>query len=377
MFDFLIALIVFLFVISFLIISHELGHFIIAKKAGLKVEEFGIGYPPKIWSKKIGETLYSINAIPFGGFVRIYGEMPDKKLLKDKKSFCAQSPKVKTKVILGGVVANILIALVLFYLILGFNGFQSYQALLFDYQFPFGRGEAFPTVIFVAENSPAQKSGLKPYDLVLAVDGYEINNIDQFINYINEHKGTKISLLIKNLLTRKERIVEAIPRKDYPENEGPLGIAVSQVLILSYKSLPSKIFAGFLHTANLVHYSFRALGHFIKESFVTRNIEPLEKSVAGFVGIFAMVKMSLAAGFWQVLNLVALISLGLALINILPIPASDGGRMVFVLYEAIAKKPAPPELERRVNAFGFTLIIFLLIAITYKDIIQFKDILFK
>jgi len=269
MFDFLIALIVFLFVISFLIISHELGHFIIAKKAGLKVEEFGIGYPPKIWSKKIGETLYSINAIPFGGFVRIYGEMPDKKLLKDKKSFCAQSPKIKTKVILGGVVANILIALVLFYLILGFNGFQSYQALLFDYQFPFGR----------------------------------VNNIDQFINYINERKGTKISLLTKNLLTKEERIVEAIPRKDYPENEGPLGIAVSQVLILSYKSLPSKIFAGFLHTANLVHYSFRALGHFIKESFVTRNIEPLEKSVAGFVGIFAMVKMSLAAGFWQVLNL--------------------------------------------------------------------------
>jgi len=183
--------------------------------------------------------------------------------------------------------------------------------------------------------------------------------------------------LTKNLLTKEERIVEAIPRKDYPENEGPLGIAVSQVLILSYKSLPSKIFAGFLHTANLVHYSFRALGHFIKESFVTRNIEPLEKSVAGFVGIFAMVKMSLAAGFWQVLNLIALISLGLALINILPIPASDGGRMVFVLYEAIAKKPAPPELERRVNTFGFTLIIFLLIAITYKDIIQFKDILFK
>jgi len=87
--------------------------------------------------------------------------------------------------------------------------------------------------------------------------------------------------------------------------------------------------------------------------------------------------MSLAAGFWQVLNLIALISLGLALINILPIPAADGGRMVFVLYEAIAKKPAPPELERRVNTFGFTLIIFLLIAITYKDIIQFKDILFK
>jgi len=364
------------FILTVLIVVHEFGHFLAAKRAGLKVEEFGIGYPPRIFRKKIGETIYSINLIPFGGFVKIYGENFNKELLKDKRSFYVQPPKIKAKIVLAGIIANIALAVFLLYIFLFAHHFSSYQTLLFDYHFPFGKQEILPVVLMVAPESPAEQAGISAYDIILSLNGKKIKKVDEFIGYIKEHAGEKITIQIENLISNKEREIEVIPRKEYPKNQGPLGVAVAGTIKIEYQKPIEKIFSGFLHGFNLIHYSFSALSYFVKQSFTQRTIEPLGSSVAGFVGIIAMVKITAQAGFWQLLNLVALISLGLAMANILPIPGADGGRMIFVIYEAVFKKPAPPKLEQKVNEFGFVLIIILMILITFKDIRQFKDIIF-
>jgi len=372
----LLAFIIFILIFSFLIISHELGHFLVAKKLGIKVEEFGLGYPPMIFGKKFGDTVYSINWIPFGGFVKIYGEEPDEENTKDSKSFASRPPLQKAAVLLAGVTANFLVAIIIFYFLLGFNGFQTYQSQFFDYEFPFGQQENFPAISAVIDNSPADLAGIKPFDLVLMGNGEKLANSDDVIFFINEHKGEEISLLLKNIHTKEERLVEVVPRLNPPEDEGATGIALSDVSRLKYESSGEKIFSGILHTTNLGHFSFCAMGNLIKTSIAEKDIKPLSRSVSGPVGILVFTKLSMDGGIWQIFYLIAAISLALGTINILPIPAADGGRLVFVLYEAIFRKRAPAKLERRVNLVGFFILIILLFLVTFKDIVQFKDILF-
>ncbi len=371
-----LAFIIFILIFSFLIISHELGHFLVAKKLGIKVEEFGLGYPPMIFGKKFGETIYSINWIPFGGFVKIYGEDPDEKNTKDVKSFASRPPRQKAAVLLAGVTFNFLVAIILFYFLVGFNGFQTYQSQFFDYQFPFGQQENFPAVSAVIDNSPADLAGIKPFDLVLMGNGESLRNSDEVISFINGHKGEEVTLSLKNIHTKEEQLVKVVPRLNPPEDEGATGIALSDVSHLKYESFGEKISVGILHTVNLSHFSFCAMGNLIKTSIAEKDIKPLSNSVSGPVGILVFTKLSIAGGAWQVFYLIAAISLALGIINILPIPAADGGRLVFVFYEAIFKKRAPAKLERKVNLIGFFILIILLFLVTFKDIVQFKEILF-
>lgn len=370
-----LALIIFVIIFTFLILAHEGGHFFMAKKAGVKVEEFGIGYPPRIFGKKIGETLYSINWIPFGGFVKIYGEDLSDDTLEDKNSFSNKSPKIKTSILLAGVAVNFLIAIIFFYIFLGFNGFQTYQTQIFDYNFPFGKQEVYPAVSYVVEDSPAEEAGIEPYDLVINFNGQKVSGTEELIEEINLNKGQEVSLLLENINSKETKEVKALLREEKIEKQGLLGVGLGEVSEISYQG-GSKIVSGFLHTINIGHFSLAAMGHLIKVSFQERNIGPLSQSVAGPVGILAFTKLTMAGGFWQVFYFVAVISLALGIVNILPIPAADGGRMVFVLYEAIFKKRAPAKLERNVNMVGFFILVALLCLVTYKDIIQFKDILF-
>ncbi|MBU4023417.1 site-2 protease family protein [Patescibacteria group bacterium] len=371
----LLAIIVFLLIFSFLIISHELGHLIAAKKAGVEVEEFGIGYPPRIWGKKFKGTIYSINWIPFGGFVKIYGEDLGEDTVKDKKSFYNKPPRVKAMILVSGVLVNILVAILLFYCFLGFNGFESFQSQLFDYEFPFGEQENHIVVSSISDQSPAQEVGLEPYDLILSLNGKEVDDANNFISLIKERQGEEVILSLENLKTKESREVIVIPRENPPENEGALGAGIAVVSRLSYKG-SGKIFSGITHTANLSHLSFSVLGYLIKTSVQEKDISYVSQSVAGPVGILAFTKLTMAGGFWQIINLVAIISLALGIMNILPIPAADGGRLMFVLYEVVFNKQAPPKLERMINLIGFYLLLALLFLVTYKDIVQFKDILF-
>ncbi len=372
-----LAIIVSILILGFLVLSHEFGHFIVAKKSGVKVEEFGIGYPPKIWGIKKGETVYSINAIPFGGFVRLYGEdEEDEKYLKDPRSFNAKSTTSRALTASAGVIMNLLVAVIIFYFLLPFSGFTNQQYLIFDYHFPFGEQQNFPLISFVAKDSPAEEIGLNPKDIVLEGNGIKFKNADQFVGFVNNNKGKEIFLKIKNLDTEEIRELAIVLRINPPAGEGPLGIGLGDMAEVKYGTILEKTTVGFLHSFNLAHYSVVALGHLIKTSFGEKSVEPLTSSVVGPVGILAITKLTLSAGVMAVLNLIALISLALAIMNILPFPALDGGRLIFIIFEGITKKRVPLNIERKINLAGFIVLILLLVGVTYKDILQFKEILF-
>jgi len=371
-----LVIIVFLIIFSSVILAHEFGHFLVARRAGVRVDEFGIGYPPRIWGKKIKGVIYSVNWIPFGGFVKIYGENSEEKTLKDTDSFGAKPPGTKAGILLAGIGANLLVAIILFYLLLGCHNFQTFQGQFFNYKFPFGQQSAFPMISGVLDGSPAQEAGIKEYDVVFSGNGEQFADSEALIDFIDRNWGEEIVLRLADAHNLEERTVKVVPRVNPPENSGAIGVILGDVSRLSYESLPEKAFSGVLHTFNLGHFTFSALGHLIKTSVVERDIKPLSSSLSGPVGILAFTKLSMAGGAWQVFYFIAAISLGLAAINILPIPAADGGRLIFVIYEAIFRKRAPARIERAVNAFGMFLLIALFLVITVKDVIQFKDILF-
>jgi len=365
-----LAIIVFILILSFLIFVHEFGHFIFAKVTGVKVEEFCIGFPPRIWKKKKGETLYSIGIIPFGGFNKIYGEIDTEKT-KDPKSFSSKPIRIRALITVGGVAMNVLLAVVIFYFLLGFSGFQSYQSLIFDYEFPFGRQENFVIIGDIAENSPAEKQGIEIGDMIIEVNGTEFENSEEFIEFIEEKKGNEVNLYLENFYTQETKNVSIIPRLEPPEKEGPLGIALGNIAKISYPTILEKSSAGFLHSFNILHYSFFGLGHIMKISFQQKDLEPLSSSVSGPVGILHFTELTIEAGIVAVITLLAIVSLALALFNILPIPGLDGGKLLFLTIEAIRRKPISQKVEEKITVFFFVLLILLMIVVTINDIQRF------
>ncbi len=377
----MIFFIAFIFIIGILILVHELGHFLIAKKAGVKVEEFAIGFPPTIWKRKRGETIYSIGAIPIGGFVKLFGEEGLKKEEReDPRSYYCKSPMVKIAIVSGGVISNFLLASFIFYFLLFGGGYASTVGAVFGldskYYFPFGRQENLIIISEVNKNSPAEKAGITPNSQLITANQKRFEDIEEFIEFIHQHKGEEVVLKLKELDTEKEKTIKVVPRKSFPKKEGPLGIGLRKIMKIEYSSLSDKIFMGFLHSFNLTHFTFFGLGHLIKDSFTKKNIQPLASAVAGPVGILAVTKMSVEEGLFSLLNLLALLSLTLALINFFPIPALDGGRILFIGIEVLSGRKISPQVENKINLIGFILLIGLMILVTLKDIFQFGKFIF-
>jgi len=391
----MLTILIFFLILSFLVLTHEFGHFILAKLSGVKVEEFGLGYPPRLFGfyQEKGErkwvfgtkpvrtdsTIYSINLVPFGGFNKIYGEeVISERELKDPRSFAAKPLGIRAAIVSGGVLVGILVGAAIFYLTLSFNHFTSYQSLMFGYRFPFGSQENFPMVTGVLDKSPAQNAGIVPYDLILEVEGRKITSPGQFIEIIKESDGRKIFLKLKNLKTKTTREVAVTPQFDPAEKRAVIGVGLAEIARLKYQGFSDKVLAGFLHSANLFHYSLFGLSRLLLISISRHSLSPLASQTTGVVGIFAITKLTLQEmGGLEIFNLIALLSLALAFTNLLPLPALDGGRLVLLGYEAVFKKRFPPALESKINTIGFFGIIFLSILVTYKDILQYKDILFR
>ena len=246
-----------------------------------------------------------------------------------------------------------------------------------DYEFPLGEQQNFSFITGIVKNSPAEKAGLESNSIILSADGKVFQDSESFVDFIQGHKGKEVSLRTKNLATKSVKEITITPRTEYPEEkEGPLGISLRDIAELNYSKPIEKFTAGFLHTFNIAHYSFAALGYFIKTSIVEKTIQPLANSVTGPIGILAITKLTIKAGIISVLELIAFISLALGIFNILPLPALDGGRLAFIAFETVTRKKVPQKIEKAVNGAGFIALIILLILVTYKDIVQFKDILF-
>lgn len=354
-----ITIIAFIVILSILVLIHELGHFLTAKKFGIKVEEFGFGFPPRAISKRIGETLYSINLLPIGGFVKLYGEdaagagsirtnnrEPITKNLE--RAFFARPAWQRAIIVLAGVIMNFILAVV-----------------LISYLFS-SKGVALPTenirITEVTRNSPAEKAGLKKDDEIVQVNDKKIRETREFAEIARKNAGKTIELDIKR--DGKEFEVVLSPRKEVPRGEGPIGVAITNVEIKKYPWYQAPIF-GTLEAFKFSFLIIQGLSDMVV-NLILHGIKPT--GVTGPVGVAQLTGQAVSYGITATLWFVALLSLNLAVINILPIPALDGGRLFFILIEMVTRKKVSPRYEALAHAVGLAILLALILFITFLDV---------
>ncbi|MDD3919096.1 MAG: M50 family metallopeptidase [Candidatus Pacebacteria bacterium] len=370
--DFILAIIVFAIIITVVVTAHELGHFFGAKKTKTRVDEFAIGFPPFIWKKKIKGTLFALGAIPFGGYNKIYGEDNTEEAKGSKDSFTSKTIPQKLLIIILGVVGNFLFSIVIFYIVLISSGMNTTIGLMNpDYKFPLGHQENYLMIGAVEKDSPADYAGVEANDIILKLNGERIDSAIELKESLAEKKGEAIALLVKDKETGEESV------RLINNNKDAIGIGYTNISNISYnENLGDKIFAGIFHTYNFTDYSLSTLGYMISKSFSEKDFSVAANAIAGPVGIFAVTKVSLGEGFIYMLNLLAIISLALAVTNLMPLPALDGGKCIYLICQKINPKVFTDKLSENIDNVGFILLMGLGILIVVKDLFQFKDLIF-
>ena len=346
----LITIVSFLCVIVVLIITHELGHFITAKASGVRVEEFGLGFPPRLLSIKRGETLYSLNAIPLGGFTKMAGEEDP----KVPRSLASKSIGTRLLVLSAGSIMNLLLPLLLFSI-----AFMLPHDLVSE-----------PVVVEeVASNSPAARAGIEPGDTIISINEKQIPNLSELHRSIQLNLGKKTIILVKHSVLTTEEI-QVIPRWKPPEGQGAIGIKLdleaaqlSQVVTRQHYPFWEAIPMG-ISTCIETFVLF-------KNGIASMFIGTTPVGVTGPVGIAQITGEMAKAGISPLLEFAAFISINLGIINLFPLPALDGGRIVFVLLEWVRRgKRIRPERESLVHLIGFAMLMAATVAITYQDILR-------
>lgn len=369
------VILVFIVTLLVLVLIHEFGHYFAAKRFNIKVLEFGFGIPPRAWGKKIGETIWSLNWLPFGGFVRLLGEdESDKEILDDKRSFARAAIWKRIMVVVAGVMMNLLLAWVLFYIVLGAQGWKTKLPLLTDYQFT-GVNQTSETSIIVgniAAGSPAKEAGLQDGDRVLAINGVPLADADKFVADIKANAGKEVTLMISDIQGNDPHQVKITPRENPPAGQGALGVSLGglESVTLSYDTPMQRLFAGLIHSLNIVGYSGKILGETIGLSLREKDVAPVSNAVAGPVGITSVVGqiLSIKNPVIPYLDFVAALSLNLAIVNVLPFPGLDGGRLFFLVIEGITRKKTHAVVEKYVHTIGLVVLLSLIVLITISDI---------
>jgi len=368
-------MLVFLAVLSVLVMVHELGHLLAAKYFGIKVEEFGLGLPftKALIKIKFKGTDYSVYPLIFGGFVRLQGEEGPSfaKASQGKTSFWERGRKQRMAVLLAGVVMNVILAVAGFALLYGHIGVP-------------GQVREKITLIKIEPGSPAQEAGLLVHDRITAVEGREVNFSD-FTRILRSWGGLKVNLEVERgggtslfegiTENRVEKLtVVVMPRLSPPEGQGPLGGVIASFPYLQVRQcagLRAECVGGILGAAGKATVTWGGrviLG--LREIGKSLTAGKVPQGVGGPVVIYEWTKVVAEGGFWPIVELVAILSVNLAIFNILPIPALDGGRMLFVWLEWVRKKRLEPELEKKINSWGFAFLIGLVILITMQDLIR-------
>ncbi len=357
----LLTIIVFIGVFAAIVLVHEWGHFYTARKAGIKVEEFGFGFPPKMFSWKKNDVIYSINWIPLGGFVKIYGEDGDAK--GEDYSFGAKSILVRSIVILAGVTMNFLFAIAL----LSFGFWYGTPQAINEVSGGVIR-DAQITIIQTAPDSPAQKAGIKIGDGVTAIafEGTKqnITETKEAQEFIVAHKGKEISLFLK----RGSEIIEkkVTPRENAPIDQGALGVVLEKTGIVSYPWYQAPI-EGVKAAFSMAWLFLSTFAQIIGNLFTHGKAIG---DVAGPVGIAIMTYQVTELGIPYIIQFAVILSINLAIINALPFPALDGGRFLFLLIEAIKGSPVSKRFEQMTNTSGFVFLMLLMLIITIRDVIK-------
>lgn len=357
----IITIILFIFILGLLIYVHEFGHFIAAKIANIKVEEFAFGFPPKIFGKKWGETEYRLNAIPIGGYVKMLGES---EASSSNRSYSKKGPFARAMVSIAGVLMNFVLA----WLILSVGFSFGMTSLTSDPNSIPGR-KVNQAIIAVAvnEDSPADKAGIVSGDtLIRGIYNKQetiFDSTDALSNFTKQHRGQKVEIIYKHEKSEKSSALELDSKSD-----SPLGVEIvdnSSVKVAWYMA-PIVAFREIVRVIE-VYISF--LVGFFGQLFSHGEIS---KEVGGPVAIYMLTGMAAKAGLMVVAQLIAILSISLAIINILPFPALDGGRLLFIILEKIFRRRVVREnVENIIHMVGFVLIILFAIAVTYKDVMQF------
>ncbi len=358
------GVIIFIIALAILILVHEFGHFIVAKKSGIRVDEFGLGFPPKLWSKRVGETLYTLNAIPFGGFVKIFGEDPHSGEItpENKSRSMYYKPKwVQALVLVAGVTFNIIFAWLLISL-----GYMIGQPSPVD---RVGQGtvvNAHVVVTDVLSKSPAEAAGLKPGDtIVFVTDGThglqdEKLTPPAITELITDSTTDTIQVLYKR--GGAETVTANLtPSTTLIPGRRAVGISMEDIGTLRL-SIPVALVEGARATWLLTQNTAVGLGGFLW-NIVTFKSD--FSQVSGPIGIAGVVGDATSLGFVYLLSLVALISINLA---VMPFPALDGGRLFLILIEVIIRRPINPKIVGWINGVGFALLIILMVVISGHDI---------
>jgi regulator of sigma E protease len=358
----ILTIVVFILVLSVLIFVHEFGHFMTAKKSGMRVEEFGFGFPPRIWGKKKGGTIYSINAIPFGGFVKILGEDGQEK--SNPQSFASKSAARRALVLFAGVAMNIILAFVL----LSIVNMVGLRTGLTDGQTS-GAKNIMVQVIEIADGSPAQVAGLEVLDNIksITVAGIRttVDGVDDVQNIVNANKGKSITINVQR--GGREINLELTPRENPPANEGAIGVSLATTGIITYPWYEA-IWHGIQDTWFILAQTAIGYATIIKNLFTTGQAGV---QLSGPVGIAVITGQAARLGFTYILQFMSLISINLAVLNFIPFPALDGGRLLFVLIEKLKGSPISKKVENALNSFGFALLILLMLYVTTKDVLRF------
>ncbi|MDD4976920.1 MAG: M50 family metallopeptidase [Bacteriovorax sp.] len=344
-------LIIFIVALSILVLVHEWGHFIAARKTGVKVEEFGLGLPPRMIGKKIKGTIYSLNWLPIGGFCKLYGEDPTSPGNSDKsESFFYKKPWQKLIIVLGGVLMNLVLAIVVFSVVYAILGVPKEIEKV--------------KVVGVTENSPAQIAGLKEGDWIVSVDGVQVSSSDQLTNEVAKYKGKSVDLEING-----DKLVKVEVRENPPEGEGAMGVAISnmEMIKLPWYRFYEGIGAGFQEAYYWGKIIVVGVGNMLGNLFSGQ----VPKDVAGPIGMYeATSSINKNQGFLAVVHFFGIVSVNLAVVNVLPFPALDGGRIIFVLYEMISRRKANQKVEAVVNNVGMMILLALIVLVTVGDVVR-------
>lgn len=344
----LVSVIAFVVVFGVIVLVHELGHFLSAKQAGITIQEFGIGYPPRIATLAVRDGVeYTLNAIPVGGFVRLLGEEDP----TAPGSFASKSAWVRIRTLAAGVAMNLLLAVV-----------------LFTASYVIGEQVAVGKVVVnsIAPGSPAEKAGIQAGDLITAIQGQEVRNTIELVERTQALKGQEVTL---SLLRGSESLtVRLTPRVEPPPGEGAMGVSIGMQEGWRFETVRRPIWEaawlGLREVWMALTLTAKGLGMLFRGSVSPREL-------TGPVGIFQMSGVVARTGVANLMRFTGLISVNFSLLNLLPIPALDGGRIAFILLEKLrGGRRVAPQREGLIHLIGLVLLLVLMLLVSYFDLLR-------
>lgn len=365
------TILIFVAVLAVLVLVHEFGHFIIAKRSGIRVDEFGFGFPPRIFGKRWRGTLYTLNWIPLGGFVKIKGVAgDDPKAGKssapstNKDSFTDTSHTRRFLILFAGIGMNLLLAVVLFTITHALGATTDISRAKDGADISDRR----VLVSSVLEQSPAQNAGLQPGDIIVSVNNQPTESATAISDHTQAEGGTDLDVQVQS---GEEIRSLTIPTAQIPTGDGGtyigIGIALQEIATVRYPIYVAP-WRGIQSTVEVTKEIFISLGRLVQSLAQTGKTG---EDLAGPVGIAVITGQVASLGMVELLQFVSVLSINLAIFNFLPIPALDGGRIVFLILEAVRRKPVSPQLEAVVHNIGFLALLAVAILVTIKDVARF------